>query len=105
MTSIDAARGTPEKEHGAIKLKNRSDFRKQSVFLRVTVSDGLCFFDFSSDGREFESLGEPFTVKPGVWIGAKVGLFATGSRHGHADYNWVRFGPVERVVQTRARVQ
>ncbi len=34
MTSIDAAKGTPETEHGSVQLKTKS------VFLRVSVNDG-----------------------------------------------------------------
>ena len=99
MTSIDAAKGTPEKEHGSIELK------KQSVFLRVSVNDGICAFSYSFDGKKFEPLGESFTAKPGVWIGAKVGLFAVGSDRGYADIDWFRFELPEQSAQTPARVQ
>lgn len=90
VTSLDAAKGEVENVEGATEI------RGPSVHLRVTVSDGaVCEFSFSRDGKKFESLGEGFKAKPGIWIGAKVGLFALAlsgaTQHGHADYDWFRF--------------
>ncbi len=99
LTSIDAAKGLPETENASVPLKTKF------VFLRVSVDDGTCEFSYSTNGRRFEPLGEPFTAKPGVWIGAKVGLFSIGSGRGYADFDWFRFAPPERSSQTRARVQ
>jgi beta-xylosidase len=99
MTSIDAAKGLPETEHGSVPLKTKS------VFLRVSVDEGICVFSYSTNGKKFERLGDVFAAKPGVWIGAKVGVFSVGPGQGYADFNWFRFSPPERSAQTRARVQ
>jgi hypothetical protein len=95
-----------DEEDFAVELKNNF------IYLRVRVSEGaICNFSFSRDGKNFESLGEGFKAKPGIWIGAKVGLFALGppettsSARGHADYDWFRFSRPARSGQTRARVQ
>ncbi len=66
------------------------------VFLRVEVAnpDGNvaeCRFSYSPDGQQFHPIGEVFQATPGVWIGAKVGLFCenpnmTPSR-GYADFD------------------
>ena len=32
-------------------------------------------FSYSTDGKTFVALGKPFAVRPGAWIGARVGLF------------------------------
>jgi beta-xylosidase len=90
ITCIDAAKSTAEKENGAV------DLNVKSVFLRISVGDdGVCRFSYSIEGKKFEQLGDKFTARQGVWIGAKVGLFAIGNRdatsHGHADYDWFRF--------------
>jgi hypothetical protein len=41
------------------------------------------------------SLGEPFTAKPGRWIGAKLGFVYTRPARfndaGSVDIDWVRF--------------
>jgi len=46
------------------------------------------------DGTNFMSAGEPFTARPGRWIGAKLGLFAIRSgaaaENGYADFDWFR---------------
>ena len=66
----------------------------------------LCRFRYSTDGKESHATGEEFAAKPGRWIGAKVGLFATRSgvtlENGYADYDWFR---VEKQTLSGARRQ
>ncbi|HEV7397490.1 MAG TPA: hypothetical protein VGN86_13335 [Pyrinomonadaceae bacterium] len=63
--------------------------RKLSASLALLVHGR---FTYSSDGKNFSAIGEPFTVRPGKWIGAKVGIFAVrnGSAReiGYADFDW-----------------
>jgi hypothetical protein len=62
------------------------------MHLRVEVNEKAeCRFGYSIDGKRFDPLGERFSAQPGMWIGAKVGLFSLGSGHGYADYDWFRF--------------
>ncbi|HSD45361.1 MAG TPA: hypothetical protein VLB87_02020 [Pyrinomonadaceae bacterium] len=109
----DALNGTAENEASSVDLKSRR------VYLRVSVvssaGDVICGFSYSLDGRRFQSAGDTFVAQPGMWIGAKVGLFAIGSEDavsrgavttpGHADYDWFRLLPPARSAQTRARVR
>ncbi len=82
---LDAPKNSSEKELGAVALKTIR------VVLRVDVNEKAeCRFSYSIDGKRFEPLGETFTAQPGMWIGAKVGLFALGSGSGYADFDWVR---------------
>ena len=82
---LDAPKNTSEKELGAVQLKT------VRVVLLVDVNEKAeCRFSYSIDGKRFEPLGETFTAQPGMWIGAKVGLFALGSGTGYADFDWVR---------------
>lgn len=65
-------------------------------YLRVTVAKGaICSFSFSSDGKTFSSIGEPFKAREGRWIGAKIGFFynrpAKFNDAGSADIDWIRF--------------
>jgi beta-xylosidase len=88
----DAVKGGEEKELGAVELSN------PSIYLRVDVSgDAVCRFTYSLDGKLFEVLGDTFKAQPGMWIGAKVGLFSLASagatEYGHAEYDWFRFKP------------
>jgi beta-xylosidase len=83
----DAESHTVEKE-GA-----ESPLAGNTLFLRLKVSrGGVCNFSFSTDGKTFTPVGEPFTARPGKWVGAKVGLFAvrTGKAResGYADFDW-----------------
>jgi len=65
---------------------------------RIVMDRGhteICEFSYSFDGKRFEKLGDKFKAQPGMWIGAKVGLFSLGPRgarvYGFADYDWFRF--------------
>jgi beta-xylosidase len=85
----DAESGAKGKETPAIAL------RGDTFFLRVKVSqNAVCVFSYSSDGKQFSTVGEPFTARKGKWIGAKVGIFAVGTAKiretGYADFDWFR---------------
>ncbi|HQU73614.1 MAG TPA: glycoside hydrolase 43 family protein [Calditrichia bacterium] len=65
------------------------------VYLRAVFSeDAKCRFSFSVDGSNFIKIGEPFSVREGRWIGAKIGLFALSAQEtgmkGFADVDWFR---------------
>ena len=65
--------------------------------LRVSVTaGGKCAFAASADGKAFTTGAECFQAQPGVWIGARVGLYSTraGGAGGHADFDYFRFSPV-----------
>jgi beta-xylosidase len=73
------------------------------VWLRATLSPAEArprvLFSYSTDGNRFQDMGESFSSRPGVWVGARVGLFATSSvptpkASGHADFDWFRFDTV-----------
>jgi len=85
----DAESGGAEEEHDLAALSD------STVYLRVQVRAGaVCRFSYSLDGQAFVDAGETFSAAPGRWIGAKVGLFCTGSEHsndaGYADVDWFR---------------
>ena len=51
-------------------------------------------FSYSTDGETFEPFGDAFKARPGGWIGAKVGLFASrpfeNYDSGFVDFDWFR---------------
>jgi beta-xylosidase len=67
---------------------------QDEVYVRVAVDEGSVRFSYSLDGKEFHPIGQPFMAKQGVWIGAKVGIFASGvtehGEFGYADFDWFR---------------
>jgi beta-xylosidase len=64
------------------------------VQLRIAVTEGaVCSFEFSIDGERYCPLGEPFKASAAQWVGAKVGLFATGSSGDFADFDHFRIAP------------
>ena len=65
------------------------------VCLRVAVSsNGKCRFSFAPE-EKFIPVPDVFVATKGVWIGAKVGIFAvspaTSGFRGHADFDYFRF--------------
>jgi beta-xylosidase len=88
-TCQNAMGGAAETEDSTTELVGHS------AFLRVAVAPGaVCTFSYSTNGKQFISLGKAFAAQAGRWIGAKVGLFciaASGnSPAGYADYDWFR---------------
>lgn len=81
---------------GTEKIIDQKPLRDSTIWLRVTVSspDARCSFSYSEDGINYTTIGDPFTAKPGRWIGAKLGLFCTsvpGTRNGgFVDVDWFR---------------
>jgi len=70
-------------------------FRTQVEMLQNTEPfDALVTFYYSIDGKTFKTFGESFTPRAGRWVGAKIGLFATGTKaindSSYADYDWFR---------------
>ncbi|WP_434084230.1 glycoside hydrolase family 43 protein [Fodinibius salsisoli] len=68
------------------------------LWFRVQVSgekgDVQSRFSYSTDGETFQPFGEAFKARPGGWIGAKVGLFASRPYEnydsGFVDFDWFR---------------
>lgn len=68
-----------------------------NIYMRVEVAKGaLCRFSYSTDGKKYISVGQPFKARQGKWIGAKVGLFAVNpygtNNRCWVDVDWVRIG-------------
>jgi len=56
--------------------------------------DAKVTFYYSTDGKTFKAFGKSFKPSAGRWVGAKIGLFATGTKlvndSSYADYDWFR---------------
>jgi hypothetical protein len=86
-------------EGGRDKQMFSAPFAGDSVQLRVTVQAGAdCAFAWSADGKNFAAIPGSFRARSSAWVGAKVGLFASGATataagRGHADFDWFRVTP------------
>ena len=68
----------------------------RDLYLRVVVHrDANCIFSYSTDGKAFTEVGDPFKAREGKWIGAKIGFFFTRpvrfNDAGSVDIDWFRF--------------
>lgn len=56
--------------------------------------DGTTKFYYSLDNKTFNEIGESFQADKGVWIGAKIGLFALNPginpSNGYSEFDWFR---------------
>ena len=120
VTCKDAMKGKAETQHVEIPLEMQQQpapytqkyavddipqarYATPDVYVRVKVkSSGIgnqiksqAQFYYSLDNKKFTAIGEPFAVKEGKWIGAKVGFFnfrPTVSNDGaFLDVDWIRF--------------
>ena len=85
----NAREGGTERETASVEAP------RSRLYLRVTVTPGgKCRFSYSADNTRFAPVGEEFLARPGVWVGAKVGVFAAAApgaaTTGHADWDWFR---------------
>jgi beta-xylosidase/acetyl esterase/lipase len=65
-----------------------------SGYLRMDVgAGGQTAFSYSQDGVNFTPAGTPFTAAMGRWVGAQIGMFATGSKGAYADIDYLRITP------------
>jgi beta-xylosidase len=89
-TAKDADKGGAEVEAevGPVAAK--------AIQLRITMAGkAQAQFSYSADGVSFSDVGATFAARDGVWVGAKVGLFAQSKlakgERGYTDVDWFRF--------------
>ena len=67
---------------------------KVEMLENVEPYDAKVSFYFSTDGNNFEEFGSSFKPVAGRWVGAKIGLFASGTKRvndsSYVDYDWFR---------------
>ncbi|TDD98741.1 glycoside hydrolase family 43 protein [Flavobacterium cellulosilyticum] len=67
---------------------------KVEMIQNVEPYDAKVTFYYSTNGKVFKEFGTPFKPSAGRWVGAKIGMFATGttsiSDSSYADYDWFR---------------
>lgn len=66
-----------------------------TIFFKLIMMAGAkATFSYSIDGKTFEKIAGTFTARPGKWVGAKLGLFATSTVKtndaGFIDVDWFR---------------
>jgi beta-xylosidase len=64
-----------------------------SLLLRVRITpQEQAYFSFSLDGRSFQDIPSVFVMKPGKWVGARLGLFCLRRKWlndaGAAGFDW-----------------
>ncbi len=70
-----------------VEVTNKEVTNKEVTNKEVTKENktAQCNFSYSTDGINFQPLGQQFTAQPGQWIGAKIGLFCTRQKQNSND--------------------
>ena len=92
--------GTTPGQRVALWIDGRNTFSAPvpggAVRLRVSLADGgACRFAFTVAGGAPQVIEQVFTARAGRWVGAQIGLFASGPAGGFADFDYLRFAPPE----------
>lgn len=88
---------TKNADRGGFAIESEpSPLASETVYLRVNVGKwAQCMFSYSTDGKNFLNVGEPFKAREGRWIGARIGFVFTRNTKfndaGSVDIDWIRF--------------
>ncbi|OIR00114.1 Non-reducing end alpha-L-arabinofuranosidase BoGH43B precursor [mine drainage metagenome] len=77
-----------------------SKTESNEIYFSIEVKkNAICNFSYSTDNKNFISIGESFPAKSGKWIGAKFGFFCSRNiatnDAGYADIDWCRVSALE----------
>ncbi|WP_437919474.1 glycoside hydrolase family 43 protein [Sphingobacterium sp. LRF_L2] len=89
-TCIKGLTSGKEEQQELAKVPNKS-----YVYLRVKISKGaICRWSYSLDNILYHPIEKDFKAKPGKWIGATLGLYATRNVQindsGYAEVDWIK---------------
>jgi beta-xylosidase len=94
---LQADKGKKEEPVGSGKVAGPEIYLRASIKPenpKEIIPRVMCDFSYSTDGKVFRSLGRRFQAREGLWVGAKIGLFAISERWGHVDVDWFRIEPL-----------
>jgi len=106
ITCLKADKGSPEKINATVPITSSTVYLKVEIRQskiankeRINEPKALCTFSYSMDGKSFSPIGETFTAREGLWIGAKVGIYCSRPKasndSGYADVDWFRVEAVK----------
>jgi beta-xylosidase len=82
--------------HGIETEKTAFPVTGNEFYFDIKVDKGgICHFSFAGKDEKFISIPGAFTMKPGRWVGAKLGIFMLSTNKtndaGFTDVDWLRF--------------
>ena len=72
------------------------NFSQKTVYLRVSIDSDKNSHQFavSTDGKHFQTAGQPFTLRMGNWKGSRIGLYsyqAASTKGGTVHFDYFRY--------------
>ena len=94
---LKADKGSKEETSAEVVVDGSVVFFRVQIMPHETTKGELpraiCTFQYSTDGKDFKTLGSEFIAKEGKWVGAKTGLFALGSDKLSASFEYFDVAP------------
>src|SRR5262249_10346457 len=71
------------------------DTALSTIWFKARINDDASYaYTYSLDGKQYSAIGSRYKAEPGVWIGAKVGVFCMTpnimNTRGYADFDFFR---------------
>jgi len=106
ITCLKADKGSQEKINASVPMTQSTIYLKVEIRQSKSANKdkmiepkAMCTFSYSFDGNKFTSIGEAFTAREGLWIGAKMGIYCSRPKasndSGYADVDWFRVEAVK----------
>jgi len=105
----DAKNGYGETQTDEIQTKSNEIYFKVEIYtdnIDDIKPNVMCDFKYSIDGQNYKVLGKTFQAKEGLWVGAKVGVFALSpespdNNYGYVDIDWFKITNLLNKEQTK----
>ncbi len=69
------------------------EIKQDVIYIRTKINGNQAYFEFSLDGKIYQSFGSEFTLKFGKWTGDRLGFFCWNEREetGYVDVDWFTY--------------
>ena len=69
------------------------EIQGNDLYIRTSNTSNLAFFEYSTNGRDFNRFGPEFTIVFGMWTGDRLGFFCWNEMEekGYVDLDWFKY--------------
>jgi beta-xylosidase len=69
------------------------EIKGKDLYIRTLNTGNKAFFEYSTNGKDFQRFGPEFTIAFGKWTGDRLGFFCWNEKEekGHIDVDWFKY--------------
>lgn len=69
------------------------EIKSDQLYIRTSNTSNLAYFEYSTNGKDFNRFGPEFTIVFGKWTGDRLGFFCWNEKEekGHVDVDWFTY--------------